>query len=243
MNKGFRWLDVDLKRFILSGLLMILGTSGLSGQYLLKNQPKYDHQRLHFGFFLGVNYQNFHIQLVEDLPSVPGYYSVRTDVSPGYNINIVSNLRLTDHFDLRFNPGFASTTRTLFFDIRDPVSLERVEVKREVESSFIELPFELKLRSDRIGNYAMYVMAGVKYNMDLASKEDVEDDRVFKIKAADLLYEFTYGWDIYFEYFKFSPQIKASFGFANLKVEDETFLVEGIDKIMTRSIMISFTFE
>ncbi len=213
------------------------------GQRLLKNQPKYDRRIVHFGFCIGVNYYDFQVRPIEDLAALGGYYSVETDVAPGYTIGIISNLRLARFLDLRFIPSFAATTRTLKFDVIEPSTQERQIVTREVESSYIEFPFELKYKSQRIDNYRLYVLGGIKYNMDLASNEDSEDDRIFKITSSDLFYEFGFGVDIYFEYFKFSPQIKASFGFANLLVQDDTFLVEGIDLLQSRSILINFTFE
>ena len=86
-------------------------------------------------------------------------------------------------------------------------------------------------------------MAGPKYSLDLASDEKIEDDRVFKLQQDDFSYDLGFGADIYFEYFKFSPQLIYSFGMANLKVEDRTFLVEGIQGIYTRALLINFTFE
>ena len=86
-------------------------------------------------------------------------------------------------------------------------------------------------------------MGGIKHSLDLASKKDVEDDNIFKIENNDLAVEFGVGLDFYFEYFKFSPQLKTSFGVANLLVEDGTLFVEGLDGLYSRSILINFTFE
>jgi hypothetical protein len=227
----------------LAVLLMMLSTGLLLAQSKPKNQPKYDRKPLHFGFSLGINYYDFHIQEIPDLPSLESYYSVESNVSPGYTIRIISNLRLGDYWDLRFCPGFAATERELIFDVQDPDEDERELISRSIESSFIEMPLLLKFKSQRINNYRLYVLGGAKYNLDLSSKEDVVDDRVFKLRRNDLFYEFGFGIDIYFEFFKFSPQIVGSWGFADLMVEDGTFLVEGINRLESRAIMINFTFE
>jgi hypothetical protein len=205
--------------------------------------PKYNDRRIHFGFSLGLNFYSFQIQEIEDLSSVPGYYRVKPVVEPGYNVNIISNLRLSKYMDFRFMPGFASTNRVLEFDVEDPRTGERELVEREIVSSFFEFPVELKYRSKRVDNYGMYVTGGVKYNIDLSSKENSDDDRLFKLRQNDFLYEIGFGIDIYFEFFKFSPQIKASFGINDIQVPDGTFLVEGINRLETRSILINFTFE
>ena len=77
----------------------------------------------------------------------------------------------------------------------------KTEVFREVESAYIEMPFELKFRGDRVNNHRWYLLTGIKYSLDLASKQDVEDDEFFKLMRNDLGYELGIGIDIYFEYF------------------------------------------
>ena len=208
----------------------------------LRNQPKYDTKPLHFGFSLGINYSDFYIREY-DLTSIPGYYAVRSEVKPGYTIRIVSDLRLADNLALRFVPGFSATVRNLYFDVNDRFSGRRSTVFREVESAFIEVPWELKFRGDRMDNHRWYLLAGLKYTLDLASKMDTKEEEFFKLNRNDLGYEIGVGVDIYFEYFKFSPQLIATFGQADLLIQDGTLLVDGIRSIHTRAVLINFTFE
>lgn len=241
MLKDFRWIKVNLKTTF---LVMALGIASIAqAQRLPPNQPNYDNKVIHFGFSLGVNYYDFNIEQIADLSTVPGYFSVRSETSPGYTIGIISNLRLGKYFDLRFIPAFASTERRLYFDVINPKTGQREEVLRKIESSFGEATLELKWKSQRIKNYRLYVLGGGKYTHDFASKEKVEDDRVFKLTQGDFMYEFGFGVDFYFEFFKFSPQIKASWGVSDLMVADGTFYVEGIHRLETRAILINFTFE
>jgi len=209
----------------------------------IKNQPKYDKKILHFGFCLGIFTNNFKINPVEDLSTVPGYYGFTLNPEPGYKIGIITNFRLSEQWDFRYIPSFATSQRNIIFDVTDPITGERKMVERDIQSSFVENPFELKFKSDRIDNYRWYLLGGVKHSLDLASKKKVEDDNIFKIENNDFAVEFGLGLDFYFEFFKFSPQIKTSFGVRNLKVEDGTYLVEGIDELYSRSIIINFTFE
>lgn len=221
----------------------MLGSAEISAQRQIKNLANYNNKKVHFGFSLGLNYYNFHIQQIEDLASVPGYYEAKTVVTPGYNVNIISNFRLAKYWDFRFLPGFAATSRVINFDVIEPLTNERQIIKREIVSSFFEFPFELKYRSKRIDNYGLYVTSGFKYNIDLSSNEKADDDRVFKIKQNDFAYELGFGVDIYFEFFKFSPQIKATYGINNTLVQDGSFFVEGINRLETRAILLNFTFE
>ncbi len=233
----------DMKKSFLILACILFASSGAFAQRGLENLPHYNDRRMHFGFLLGFNFYDFHIQEIENLSTVPGFYSVQSTVNPGYNINIIANLKIARYLDLRFLPGFASSNRVLTFDVLSPTTGERVQVPKEIVSSSIEFPLEFRYRAKRVNNFGMYVVGGIKYNKDLASKEESKDDNVFKIASNDLFYEFGFGLDFYFEYFKFSPQIKASFGYADLLVEDGTFLVEGIHRLESRSILICFTFE
>ncbi len=224
-------------------LLFVISNYSFAQGGKVKNQPKYDKKVLHFGFCIGIFTNNFKIDPIENLSTVPGYYGFRLKPEPGYKIGIVTNLRLSEHWDFRYIPSFATSQRNIIFEVTDQSTGEREFVERDIQSSYVENPFELKFKSDRIDNYRWYLLGGVKYSIDLASKKNVEDDNIFKIENNDYAVEFGVGLDFYFEFFKFSPQIKTSFGLRNLKVEDGTYLVEGIDALYSRSILINFTFE
>lgn len=234
-----------LKRlFIYTAFLSLLAPAVLQAQSnKLRNQPKYDNRVVHFGFCLGLNTYNFQIREKADLASVPGVYNIWSTTAPGYSIGIISNLRLGTHFDFRFIPTFSSTVRHMHVDMENPYTMERDVEDFEIESSFIQFPFELKFKSQRINNHRWYVLGGFQYSIDLASKEKVDDDTIFKIKKNNMDYQVGVGIDIYFEYFKFSPQLKGSFGINNLLVEDGTVQSSGIDQLLSRCILINFTFE
>ncbi len=226
-------------------LLLIGLSAGLHGQgKRIKNNPRYDRKPLDFGFSIGLNYIDLRTRTLPDLSTeLPGYYRVYSETSPGYSIRIISKVRLNDHWDLRFSPGYAFTLRTLRFDIMNQFTRRRELVERQIESSFLEFPIYAKFRADRIGNYRMYLIAGPKYNLDLSSDEDVEDDRVFKLRRNEINYDLGIGVDLYFEFFKFSPQIIYSFGITNQKVDDDTFLAAGLQGVYSRALLINFTFE
>lgn len=213
------------------------------GQNGTLNQRLYDQKPIHFGFYVGVNMTDFQLRTKEDLSAIPGFYGVTSEVSPGYSIGIISDLRLGHNLNFRAMPSFVNTERKLYFDMEDPLTGRREIQERLIESSLIQANFELKLKTDRIENHRWYVLGGLTYSYDLASKKDVDDDLIFKLNSSDLSYDFGVGMDIYFEYFKLSPQIKASFGFYDLTVQDGTVPVSGLESTRTRAILFCFTFE
>ncbi|MCH9809658.1 MAG: PorT family protein [Bacteroidetes bacterium] len=208
----------------------------------LRNQPLFDKTPLHFGFHIGLNWYDFNTDLA-DLSEQPDLFGVTSEALPGYNINIVSNLRLTEHLDLRFTPGFAATVRKLHFDMIHPFTGERTIITRQIESSYVQFPLHLKFKSVRIDNYKLYLMGGIRYTNDLASKAKVVDDGLFKLQRHVADYEVGFGADFYFEYFKFSPQIRAAWGLTDLLVQDGTPQVEAFDALRNQAVLINFTFE
>ena len=121
---------------------------------------------------------------------------------------------------------------------------EFVEVNKKIESTFIELPIHIKYKSDRYNNGRAYIITGLKYALDLASQNiDDENQQIVKIKNFDFSYEVGLGFDFYFPYFKFSPEVKAHFGVSNLKADDDSVYSQSIKSLRTRGLTISFTFE
>ena len=71
------------------------------------NLPKYDHQKIHFGFTLGLNSTNFKVQLVPDFKTMDSIYVVESEPVSGLNLGIVSNLRLGEYWYFRFIPALS----------------------------------------------------------------------------------------------------------------------------------------
>ena len=109
----------------------------------------------------------------------------------------------------------------------------------------IDFPIHLKYKSARYNNFRAYVLLGVKYSLDIASKEAIDDEgqEIVKLKKNDIMGEIGFGIDFYLEYFKFSPQIKLTHGIINLLAKDDTIYTSSINKLTTNGWMLSFTFE
>ncbi len=170
--------------------------------------------------------------------------SVLTRRESGFNIGIVSNLRLADQWDLRFIPTLTFGDRNLIYQgFKNGSPITRTQ---PLESTFIDFPLHLKYKSVRMINTRVYVIGGLKYSYDLASnkdKEDSESDILARIGQNDFFYELGVGFDYYFYYFKFSTEIKGSFGIPNMLIPENTMFTNSIDRLNSRLIMISFLFE
>ena len=209
------------------------------------NSPNYDYQRLHFGFLLGINKADFIVHPNANLAGLDSVYVLESTPQSGFNLGIVSNLRLGEYADIRLIPALAFTTRNLEYTFKST----KGEIKRRkaVESTFVEFPLDLKLKSARLNNFRAYLVVGGKFSIDIASQKDVNSelvtDAIVKLRKNDIYYSLGVGFDFYQKYFKFSPELKYNFGIRDLLVRDNNVFSKSIDKITSKIINISFTFE
>ena len=146
--------------------------------------------------------------------------------------------------DLRFVPALIFGERHLEYGFLDSLENYTNEIKR-IESTLLDFPIYIKYKSERYNNIRTYVMGGIKYSMDIASQDEIDDEgqKIVKLKKNDLMGEIGFGIDFYLEYFKFSPQIKLSQGFINLLKTDQSIYTQSISNLATNGWMLSFTFE
>jgi hypothetical protein len=171
--------------------------------------------------------------------------SLLSDISksnPGFHIQIISNYRLGEYFDLRFLPGISFGQRDFYFFKNN----EMVNEKHKLESNFLEFPFLLKYKAKRLNNIRPYVVTGPNFRVDLA-KTFSEDDEVFMdLKRFDIYHEVGAGIDFYLPYFKLGIELKYSYGFFNMLERRTTTRPEfqnAIDKLNSSIFMLSFHFE
>lgn len=230
--------------FILIALLLCVSFNSFGQRHKKpQNLPRYDFKKIHFGFTLGINSLNFNINKNNNFLNNDTLLSMLSEDQKGFNLGIVSNLRLGKYTDLRFIPTLVFGERILNYSFNDQSNLPLQE--KRIESTMIDFPFSLKYKSERYNNFRTYVMCGIKYSLDIASQSEIDDEgqELVKLNNHDLMIEGGFGIDFYLQYFKFSPQIKLSHGIINILAKDSTLYTETIKNLKTRSWMISFTFE
>jgi hypothetical protein len=208
------------------------------------NNPKYDKQKIHFGFLLGENQTDFVIHRIGTFNLIDTLYTVESQAQTGFNLQIVTNLRMGENFDLRFLPGLAFATRNLNYDFIHTIGTHETVVKK-IESTFLEFPVDVKFKSDRLNNFRLYVLAGVKYSIDMVSQAAVQakDKEFVKLQKHDYGYEVGFGMDFYLAMFKFSPEIKMYHGVRNLLVKDNLIYSQSLDALYSKMFVLSLTFE
>ena len=225
---------------------MFLNNLTVSGQKQKpKNESWYDEKPIHFGFSLGFNAMDFDITPSQKNYSVDSLYPEVSILNPGINIQIVTDFRPANHFDIRFLPGVSFGQRVIRF-YKNRVL---VNDQQRLESSFLEFPLLLKYKGERLNNVRPYVIGGLNFRYDLAGKKEFDDAKpiYIRIKRPDLYYEMGAGLDFYLTYFKLSIELKMSNGFGNVLVNEaapghpEYF--RAIEKLKSQIWVLAFHFE
>ena len=117
-----------------------------------KNLSRYDHQKIHFGFTLGINELNFNMQKNSNTITNDSLRALHSRSQKGFNLGIVSNIRLSKYLDLRFVPALIFGERHLDYGFIDSLDNYSNEIKK-IESTLLDFPVYIKYKSERYNNF------------------------------------------------------------------------------------------
>jgi hypothetical protein len=231
---------------LLSGWLLCCQSS--MAQYYGRadiNKPDQDSKPYYFGITIGASSSRFQTELSPRFLQDDSIYVAEPVNSGGFNLGLHVTTRLSNRFQLRFNPQLMFMERNLYYKLRFPDIDGMLEVTKKVESVTMSFPLQIKFQSDRIGNFRVYTLAGFKADIDMASnarKKRLDD--VVKIEKYDFGPEFGIGFSFFFESFIFSPELKISNGLRDIHARDPNLKFSSVfDKIQSRMIVLSIHLE
>jgi len=220
-----------------------------------RNLTAFDLKKIHFGFTVGVNVMD--VGITRNYDADRFLYADLSKVLPGFQVSIVSDLRLNKNWNLRFLPGISFGSREISFynyeegDIGGIATVGDAANPVPLGPSFLDFPLHLKYRSLRVNNYRPYVVGGLNFRYDMSAKRpgkyDSESNEYVKFRRGDVYLEFGFGIDTYLRYFKFAPEIKAAVGLFNMidpngRIEHPEF-ANSISYARCYLIMLNFHFE
>ena len=150
------------------------------------NKEDQDAKPYYFGITLGASSARFHTELHPRFLQDDSIFVAEPINSGGFSLGLHVTTRLSNRFQLRFNPQLMFVERNLFYKLKFPDVDGLTEVTKKVESVTMSFPFQIKFQSDRIGNFRVYTLAGFKADIDMASnarKKRLDD--VVKIEKYD----------------------------------------------------------
>jgi hypothetical protein len=166
--------------------------------------------------------------------------------SAGFGIGFVVNKRLNDNSDIRFTPTLVFNDRIISFEYAN----SNEDIEKKTQATLVEFPLGIKIKSDRRNNFRAYMLGGAKFTTDISSKKKTNNslitdpaEKFINNKRNYLSYEAGLGFDLYFEYFKMSPEIKLSYSLKDILQDEPTRYAAPIDKLMLRHVTFSLFFE
>ena len=212
------------------------------------NRPYLDDRVWHYGFSLGVNYQDMNIKnngyphVTED-GSLEYWYADVASYTPGFSVGILGELKLSDNLALRIIP-------TMYFGDKQTVYSEQLSGNKKeqiIKSTYMAVPFDLKINAPRFNNYRPYIMTGISPMVDLTVKKQKE----MLVRRFDCMFEVGLGIDLYYPFFKLIPELKFCFGLSDILVKerddltDKTLLkyTNSMSSVQNRMIVLTLYFE
>lgn len=206
-----------------------------------RNNPEYDKRKITYGFSIGLHTTAYQIKYSDKFLSsaYDTVHSIQTSFSPGFSLGFLINLRFNDQLDLRLMPKASFYEHRLHFNFTS--STEDVLL---LETTMVELPLLLKYKSQRRGNVRMYVVGGVSPGFEARNKGDFQSNIArLEVNKGNLSIDLGLGWDLYFQYFKLSPELRFSKGITNLLSGGNSFYADPIKRLNTNTISVYFIFQ
>lgn len=233
------------KKIIFSLLLLFLLIPQLKAQSYNKteNLPNYDDRWLHYGFLIGVHSSSLRMQYSDAFASgeLDSLHSIMAPNSFGFSLGLIANVRLADYLDLRVLPEFVIYENRMEYNT---VSATQPRIDRQlIESYFVEFPILLKYKSVRRGNSRVYLVGGIEPGISSSGKKDEGEGEKLSLKDTNLSLQLGFGMDVYFPFFKFSPEIRFSRGLVNALSDETNRYSQPIDRLVTNTVTLYLLFE
>jgi hypothetical protein len=224
-----------------ASIALLIGLLFIQTAIAQPNQEQYDNKKLHFGFTLAMNFSNIRLDTKPEVMMRDSIMNARITTYPGIGLGGVTNIRLGKYFDLRF------LFPVIYFVQRD-ITYELPAGKKEVkvESAYSDLSMLVKFKSDRRKNVRAYLIGGARMSYDLSSS--VEKERSMNSPVVSLVpmtygYEAGFGLDVYFPYFKFSPELKVMNTVGDALYRDGFPYTNVLHQVSPKMVVFSLHFE
>ncbi|SNR31976.1 MULTISPECIES: porin family protein [Hymenobacter] len=197
------------------------GKNGQVKSVTTENLPGYDSRALHLGMHVAPNFSRYKIEQAPGYPSQG--VSANSIISPGFTVGFLADVRLADYLSFNFAPGVSFMTRRIEFKpygysqntTQYPSDPEEITTQ-EIGATQVNMPLLLKLKSQRRRNTRVYLVGGVNPNFNIGNRRKDPEVNLLRAASSDFAVEYGVGLDLFYPFFKFSPELRFSHGLKNL---------------------------
>jgi len=206
-----------------------------------QNNPTYDDKKFTYGFSIGLQNTNLQVKYSNQFVShkFDSVQRVQPVTLPGFSLGFLINYHAAEFLDLRVMPKAGFYTYKLYYYYFNAPAQSQT-----FDQTLVEVPVLLKYKSARRGNVRMYMVGGVTPAFQASGKNDVgSSTAALSIQKHNISLDVGMGFDLYYPFFKFSPEIRYSRGMSNMMGDKQTPYSEPLKKLNTNTISIYFIFQ
>ena len=234
-------LHLHWRKIAVICLLMSLGVSSQAQNNPSDHLVNYDNQWIHYGFLIGIHSSKYVTKYSDAFtsPAMDTVHSIVPGNLGGFKVGFLANMKITPYLDFRGSVtiGFYEYDLTYRYT-------NNTEIRELKDPTMVEFPLLLKYKSARRGNLAMYMLGGINPSFEAVGKDSQQDIKErLEIKNFNVAAEFGLGFDIYYPYFKFSPEIRYSWGLTNMLSDTPNEFSVGLSRLVNQNLTIFVTFE
>ena len=235
------------KHIIITLILALIGVNAIAQRRNdgLLNRPYADLKPIHFGFSVGFHMQDLNISNNGFItPEGESWFTEVPAYSPGFCVNVLADMRISNHINLRCSPGMYFGNKKVHF--RNSITGD--ENTQKIKSNYVVVPIDIKYSATRYKNIRPYVVGGIMGILDVSKKRPEQ----LKLRDTDAMLTIGLGCDFYLPYFKLCPELKFCFGLRNLlnterpDLQDNPDMMkytQSVSQIKSNMIVLTFYFE
>ncbi|SDZ82474.1 Outer membrane protein beta-barrel domain-containing protein [Arachidicoccus rhizosphaerae] len=237
-------------------LLTALFVNGLLVAQTRLNRENHDLLPFYFGISIGYNNSNIQSTRAAAFEGQSTFSRVEPHSSNGLALGFVATKRLSDRFEIRTVPKLILGGSKYLSYYYTTDYLQEHPDKKAIEdiklpANIFSIPLQLKLNSDRINNFRVFMFAGMKYDINLSANSaeykaamQLDQNPPPLFRKGDVGYEGGIGFNFYLPFTVISPQIKLSNTLGNSHVRDvENPYSNVMQRFRTQMVVFSVTFE
>ena len=224
----------------------------------VQNRPYTDLRPFHLGVVVGMHYQDMEFtnigpQMIMNDDGTQSEKIITCDQDRwdmGFNVGVLGELRLSNHFAFRVAPTMYFGNRHItFYNHTDKMENgQPITQKQDMKTVYIGVPLNIIFSAPRLDNARPYLMAGLDPMINLSGG----DNDYLKLKPYDIFLEIGLGCDIYLPFFKLRPELKFCYSVINsldkkhpdqLRDDNMIMYAKSVNDTRSKMIVLSFYFE
>lgn len=241
INFWYKFNLLGKKVALFLGVFLIYGSTLAQTDGEVYN-PRYDERKIvTYGFSLAIHTSAYRLKYSDyfTAPEMDSVHSIMPKKRPGFKLGFIVNFKLAQFLDARITPTVSFAEYILEYNY-----VGGDQHNELVESTGVEFPILFKYKSQRWNNTRMYIIGGITPVIEAAGRSNLEEDLSrLQIETFSTNLELGFGFDLYYPLFKFSPEVRFSYGLNNVLSPTKNDKSAGIDDLRTKSLSFYFHFQ